>query len=191
MGKKLTTEEFIARAKEVHGDKYDYSKSKITKMVDKIEIICIDHGSFWQAPITHKQGVGCPNCANESRHGHGLTKYAKLSEDKYNGITYLYLIKCISSEEVFYKVGISVRGVKGRYCSKKTMPYKFEILYNTPLPVKQAWDLETTICRNLKDFHYTPSTAFGGSVKECFSSINSEVLDLFNLSSGVEVSANG
>lgn len=26
MAKKLTTEEFIEKAKEVHGDKYDYSK---------------------------------------------------------------------------------------------------------------------------------------------------------------------
>ena len=71
------------------------------------------------------------------------------------------------------------------------MPYEYEILYNIPLPVKQAWGLETTICRNLKDSHYIPTIAFGGSIKECFSNINSEVLELFNLSSGVEVSANG
>lgn len=186
VSRKIPRAKVIEDFKLAHGNRYDYSKVKYIKMINKVEIICPSHGSFLQEPNVHKQGVGCPECANESRHGHGLTKYAKLSNDKYNGITYLYLIKCISSKEVFYKVGISVRGVKGRYCSKKTMPYKFEILYNIPLPVKQAWDLETTICRDLKDFHYSPSIAFGGSVKECFSNVSSEVLELFNLSSGVE-----
>lgn len=186
ISRKIPKVKVIKDFKLVHGNRYDYSKSEIDKMVDKIEIICKNHGSFWQAPITHKQGVGCPDCATESRHGHGLTKYIKLSKDKYKGISYLYLIKCSNNNEVFYKVGISVRGVKGRYCGKKTMPYNFEILYNIPLPVKQAWDLETTICRSLKDFHYTPSVAFGGSIKECFSDITDEVLELFNLSTGVK-----
>lgn len=59
---KLTTDEFIKRAKLVHGDKYDYTQSKYegTKIV--IKIICPIHGEFWQTPNDHLSGKGCPIC---------------------------------------------------------------------------------------------------------------------------------
>ena len=41
--KKLTTEEFIKRAKEVHGDKYDYSKVEYINSKTKVCIICPKH----------------------------------------------------------------------------------------------------------------------------------------------------
>lgn len=60
---KLTTEEFIKKAREVHGDKYDYSKVEYVNNQTKVCIICKDHGEFWQAPYTHLNGHGCPKCA--------------------------------------------------------------------------------------------------------------------------------
>lgn len=62
MGKKLTTEEFIAKAKMVHGDKYDYSKVNYINCSTKVCIICPEHGEFWQIPNAHLRGVGCPIC---------------------------------------------------------------------------------------------------------------------------------
>lgn len=58
----LTTEEFIRRAKEVHGDKYDYSKVKYENTDTKVCIICPEHGEFWQTPHHHLNGHGCPVC---------------------------------------------------------------------------------------------------------------------------------
>lgn len=46
MPKKLTTEEWIARAKEKHGDKYDYSKSIYTGSQNKITVTCPEHNTF-------------------------------------------------------------------------------------------------------------------------------------------------
>ena len=60
---KLTTEEFIKRAREVHGDRYDYSKVEYVNNQTKVCIICKEHGEFWQAPYTHLNGHGCPKCA--------------------------------------------------------------------------------------------------------------------------------
>lgn len=60
---KLTTEEFIAKAKAVHGDRYDYSKVEYVNNQTKVCIICKEHGEFWQAPYTHLNGHGCPKCA--------------------------------------------------------------------------------------------------------------------------------
>ena len=62
MSRKLTTEEFIKRAREVHGDKYDYFKVKYVNSQTKIEIICPEHGKFYQTPNNHLKGKGCPKC---------------------------------------------------------------------------------------------------------------------------------
>ena len=59
---KLTTEEFIERAKEIHGNKYDYSKVNYTGIHDKICIICPEHGEFWQIASNHLKGYGCKEC---------------------------------------------------------------------------------------------------------------------------------
>lgn len=40
MGKRLTTESFIKRAKEIHGDKYDYSLVQYINSRTKVKIIC-------------------------------------------------------------------------------------------------------------------------------------------------------
>lgn len=63
MSKKLTTEEFIRRAKEVHGDKYDYSKVEYVNNTTKIEVICSKHGSFFTQPSSILNGHGCPSCS--------------------------------------------------------------------------------------------------------------------------------
>jgi len=65
--KRLTTEEFIKRAKNVHGNKYDYSKVEYTNQSSKICIICPIHGEFWQIPANHLNGSKCPKCINEYR----------------------------------------------------------------------------------------------------------------------------
>ena len=62
---KLTTEEFIAKAKAVHGDKYDYSKVEYVDSTTKVCIGCKKHGDFWQKPNIHLQGKGCFKCGRE------------------------------------------------------------------------------------------------------------------------------
>lgn len=60
--KQLTTEEFIKRAKKVHGDKYDYSKVNYITQLDDVIIICPKHGEFLQCAKTHMRGFGCSKC---------------------------------------------------------------------------------------------------------------------------------
>ena len=66
INRRKTIEQFIKEAKEIHGDKYDYSKVVYTNNQTKIEIICPKHGSFWQTPLTHLRGSGCPECSLEN-----------------------------------------------------------------------------------------------------------------------------
>ena len=65
MSKRLTTSEFIERARKVHGDKYDYSKVEYIDASTKVCIICPKHGDFWQVPSSHLNGIGCKTCSYE------------------------------------------------------------------------------------------------------------------------------
>lgn len=62
--KTLTTKQFIEKAKVVHSDKYDYSKSIYISAKTKLTITCSKHGDFEQTPDSHLSGQGCPACAN-------------------------------------------------------------------------------------------------------------------------------
>ena len=59
---KLTTEEFIEKAKQIHGNIYDYSKVEYNRYNQKVCIICPTHGEFLQTPNDHLDGCGCPIC---------------------------------------------------------------------------------------------------------------------------------
>ena len=63
---KLTTERFIEKSKQVHGNRYDYSKVEYKGNFEKVCIICPKHGEFWQYANQHMQGRGCPHCRQSS-----------------------------------------------------------------------------------------------------------------------------
>lgn len=59
------TETFIEKAKEKHGDFYDYSHVDYQGSRKKVEIICPKHGPFLQRADGHLEGKGCPICGHE------------------------------------------------------------------------------------------------------------------------------
>lgn len=65
MKRNRTTEDFINESIKIHGNLYDYSKSKYSKRKDKIIIICKRHGEFLQTPCKHLSGSGCDKCAHD------------------------------------------------------------------------------------------------------------------------------
>ena len=66
--KRKTKEEFILKARQAHGWKYDYSKVEYVNQNTKVCIICPEHGEFWQRPSDHLKGCGCKKCSSESVH---------------------------------------------------------------------------------------------------------------------------
>lgn len=65
----LTTDEFIKKAKELHGDKYDYSDTEYKGYEIPVKIICPKHGEFLQTPDCHLHSGGCPICGSVSSKG--------------------------------------------------------------------------------------------------------------------------
>lgn len=76
-------DEFIRKARKVHGDKYDYSKVKYINNKTAVIVICPEHGQFLVAPQDHIQGGnGCPKCQSSK----GETKIRVFLEN--NSIKY-------------------------------------------------------------------------------------------------------
>lgn len=63
----LTTEDFVRKSKEKHGDYYDYSKVIYTDSREKVTIVCPKHGDFEQHANAHMLGSECPKCSREAR----------------------------------------------------------------------------------------------------------------------------
>jgi hypothetical protein len=77
MPKKLTALEFIEKAAIIHNDKYDYSKVLYVNAQSKVEIICPEHGSFFQRPYSHLQKIGCIKCSG--KHTSNTNEFIKKS----------------------------------------------------------------------------------------------------------------
>ena len=58
----VTTESFIAEAKEKYGDRYDYSKVEYKNREHRVTVICPVHGDFQVYAREHLDGKGCPKC---------------------------------------------------------------------------------------------------------------------------------
>lgn len=70
---RYTTQEWVEKAKQIHGNKYDYSRAEYISANDKVCIICPEHGEFWQKPSNHLNGFGCAKC-----------KIKKLAQQNFN-----------------------------------------------------------------------------------------------------------
>jgi hypothetical protein len=78
--KNMNTEDFIEKSKKIHGNTYDYSKSKYISAKNKVCIICKKHGEFMQVSSIHQNGSGCPRCGNEKI---SLFKIGKKRSDEF------------------------------------------------------------------------------------------------------------
>lgn len=165
----------LDRFKKTHGNKYDYSLVKYRGWQSKIKIVCKEHGVFEQAAGSHASGSGCGECAANETHGWSKSDYVRMCELRHDGNTNLYLIKCTSDQEEFYKIGITVDSVKKRF-SGKGMPYNYKTLKYIGGEAAFIWELERRLHEMLSEYHYLPQTPFGGSVKECFSRVPREVI---------------
>ena len=83
MPKKLTREIFIERARQLYGNRYNYSKVVYVGFETKVCITCPDHGDFWVTPHNFFKNHVCPTCSGRQR----ITKevFIERSLLKHNG----------------------------------------------------------------------------------------------------------
>ena len=92
----MKKEEFINKAKKIHGDKYDYSKVNYFNDYTKVCIICPEHGEFWQTPYKHiNNKQGCSQCNREKNN----EMYVSTLFDGYDNLIYFKGI-CLRNERI-------------------------------------------------------------------------------------------
>ena len=178
--KRLTTEKFVNKAKEVHGNKYTYEKTTYgNNNRDKVAITCPRHGTFLQAPEKHLSGRGCPLCRNaaislarqEASNGWSYTEWQRAGSvstkfDSYK--VYLILCNSVDGSETFIKVGKTFTTVANRFSTTQAMPYAYTVLGTVTKNAYAISVIETKIKKLLSEYRYVPQVAFAG-MYECFS----------------------
>jgi hypothetical protein len=181
-GIKSTTENFIKKAREVHGDKYDYSKVEYKNSTTKVCIICPNHGDFFQTPSSHLNGKGCSKCGlrtlttdwfiGKSIEVHG-DKY-DYSKVKYNGTKEKVCIICPEHRE-FYQTPNS--HLQGKGCPRCVSTYRLSTeefieksksvhncLYDySKVDYKNSYTPVEIFCKIHGYFSQTPNSHLSGS----------------------------
>lgn len=129
----VTTESFIIKARDRHGDRYDYSKTVYVRSKSKVIITCREHGEFEQAPTDHLTGCGCPRCPY-----------------RYSEPTSVYLMA--NGKQV--KIGYSIDPDKRLIELNRAQPFVADIMLSWVMPdAPTARAVEADIHNQLADYH--------------------------------------
>lgn len=106
-----STQECLADFVVVHGSRYNYAKVVYASSSIKVEILCKEHGSFFQTPNHHLEGKGCPKCS-------------VCNQDT------LYVLKCNNTG--LYKIGITNNLEKRRSSIGGNLEHIYHITTENP-----------------------------------------------------------
>jgi len=155
--KRSTKEEFIAKAKMKHGDRYDYSLVEYLASNKKVKIICPDHGLFLQAPNDHigQQGSGCPDCAET---GFNPKKTALL----------YYLAITTDCGNTRYKIGITNLSIEKRFRGRDLARIRVIKVWRFDVGLDAAEREAEILNQFAKDRYYGPRLLVGAGNTELF-----------------------
>ena len=83
----VTTESFVAEAKEIYGDRYDYSKIDYKNREHRVVVTCPIHGDFQVFAREHLDGKGCPKCEKGEKY---IAKLKEKFGDKFGLDEFVY-----------------------------------------------------------------------------------------------------
>jgi len=137
------TEIFKSKARQVHGNKYDYSKSIYKGARVKVHIICPIHGDFYQTPFEHVNcQAGCHYCGyNRFNKDLFLEFVNKIHIHKYTYhdadlIMYrrtldIIKIECPTHGIFYQRLDVHLNGNGCPACSGRPYNYKNQVIYDT------------------------------------------------------------
>lgn len=148
--RRMAIDEFIEKAHEVHGDKYQYDKSVYAGNMLKMIITCPIHGDFMQTPHNHLSGQGCPKCGLNIISEKGRCKqddiierfkekhknpYLDYSQFVYNGFDVKSVIICHKTDKngvehgkFLQSAGLHLSGCGCPKCSESRLERRIRIL---------------------------------------------------------------
>lgn len=165
-GGKLTLEQFVTKANQIHNNKYIYTNTIYTKSINKLIIECPYHGEFVQTASDHLNGNGCQTCGENRKRAKYFTEP-----------TILYYVYFPAFKA--YKIGITLesRGINKRFISETGLEYTVlkSTVYQTG---KEAYLKEQQILKENSQHKYKGPKFFKkGGESECF---NIDILGIIN-----------
>ena len=106
LDQRCSKEEFIEKARKIHGDKYEYVGEYVNNDIP-IDILCPIHGIFQQTPHSHLAKHGCPKCAPNARLN--TEEFIKRSTEVHNG-KYSYINTEFKDTHSTVKIICSIHG---------------------------------------------------------------------------------
>ena len=177
-GRRLTKEQFIEKAKQVYGTRFDYSLVEYKNSSTLVKIKCPRHGQFDIRPdyfLSNK--ISCPKCVLEEKTqgerfgGYNETLFNTRPELKTKKAV-LYLVEFKDLKEKFYKIGITVQNLKYRFPKWSVNGYKVKVIKVKHSNLYEAFKREQYVIEKLNEFRYAPTRKFNGW-SECFTHIPS------------------
>lgn len=187
--RKMSWEEFLRRARAIHGWKYDYSKVKYINSRTKVCIICPEHGEFWQTPANHLL-YECSKCAYKRRRNsltqeQFITRANLIHKNKYDYSKTVYVnsskklsIICPIHGVFSQNANSHLRGIgcpkcgaekaiKKRLSTKETFIEKATQIYKNLYDYSKVKYINSKtsvciICSKHGDFYQTPNTHLNG-----------------------------
>ena len=171
MAQRTTLRDFLKRSKEIHGNKYDYSKVNYTTTESRVIIICPEHGEFDLRPRAHyAENRGCPKCDKNQKSGFHKSIWYEKSK-------YIYLIECYGNSENFLKFGVTISDIETRTL-KGELPYSYKVLFSKKIMIGAlAMELEAKIKERYSRLSYKPLLKFRGSTECLELGIKLNILD--------------
>jgi hypothetical protein len=176
-----TTEDFIKKSKETHGDKYNYSLSEYVNAKTNVKIICSIHGIFEQRPRYHISGYNCPKCSGKNKTNEDIiSDFIKIHTNKYNYSLVNYKnsltpVKIICPEHGEFEqrpkdhlVGKGCQKCSGTYMDttyfieKANKKHNFSYSYSKTI-FKKATEKVVITCEKHGDFEQTPNAHLTGA----------------------------
>ena len=113
-------ERFVSKAREIHGNSYDYRRVKYVNNKTKVTVMCAEHGAFSQTPNDHLSGYGCPACgvqrtADSARYdSREFIRRAKIK----HGETYDYSLVSYTNANCIVDIKCEIHGVFHKRATK-------------------------------------------------------------------------
>lgn len=165
----------------------DDIKVRLNKINPNIEIIsniyvnvrtvltlkCKLDGHIWRSNWNNLfQKHKCPKCSYKEMDGGYNKTIANRNKLKWlKKFCLVYIINCFNDNENFFKIGLTQRTIKQRFCRKKEMPYQYKILFEFHMNLYDSIYLEQELINLNFDNKYIPKIIFEGYT-ECFDNIN-------------------
>lgn len=160
------TEDFIAKARLYHGDRFDYSKVDYKSSHKKVIITCPIHGDFEQMAYLHIQHRACRKCKylkHPGGYSYDLFRQ-KPNLAKTPGV--FYVVEYTFPNERFIKIGITRHNA---YTRHKSHWKNVRVLAEEPMTLYEAFHKEQVLLHKplTQSYRYTPKNLSAG-VTECF-----------------------